>query len=59
MTTDQEKAVAMKLAEAWTDYLRLTDRDSSADAEMNAAIHRCQDVIRGRVARRADPEFWR
>jgi hypothetical protein len=58
MTTKEEKAVAMKLAETWAEYLRLPDRDSNADAEMNAAIHRCQDVIRGRVAKRADPDFW-
>lgn len=58
MTTDEEKAVAMKFAEAWTAYLSLKDRDSNADAEMNAAVHRCQDVIRGRIARRVDPEFW-
>ncbi len=59
MTTDQEKSAVLLLAKAWEEYLNLPDRSNTDDAEFQRAIHMGQDVIRGRVARRADPEFWR
>ena len=58
MTTEEEKAVVMKLVEAWELWLTFDDRTSEETETMLRAIHMGQDVIRGRVAKRADPEFW-
>jgi hypothetical protein len=58
MTTDEEKAVVMKLVEAYEMWLKLADKNINEKEDFVAGIHRCQDVIRGRVAKRADPEFW-
>ena len=58
MTTDEEKAIVMKLVEAYEMWLKLTDTNTNELEDFCLGIHRCQDVIRGRVAKRADPEFW-
>ena len=59
MTTDEEKAVVMKLVEAYEMFMRLyPDKSSNEMNDFVDGIHRCQDVIRGRVAKRADPNFW-
>lgn len=57
-TTDAEKAIVMKTAEAWGLFLKLDDIGTDATREFLEGINRCQDVIRGRLAKRADPEFW-
>lgn len=58
MTTDEEKAIVMKLVEAYEMWLKLTDKNTNELEDFRLGIHQCQDVIRGRVAKRADPEFW-
>jgi hypothetical protein len=57
--TIQERIVVRLLAEAWNAFLAL-DRDHPDELiEMRSAIHRGQDLIAFRVARRADPDLWR
>jgi len=58
VTTDEEKAVVMKLVEAYEMWLQLPDKNTNELEDFICGIHRCQDVIRGRVAKRADPTFW-
>ena len=58
MTTDDEKAIVMKLVEAYEMWLKLPDKNTNELQDFVSGIHRCQDVIRGRVAKRADPTFW-
>ena len=57
-TTDEEKAVVLKLVEAYEMWLKLPDKNTNELEDFIYGIHRCQDVIRGRVAKRVDPEFW-
>lgn len=59
MTTDEEKALVLKLVEAFEMFMTLyPDKDSNELSAFTEGIRRCQDVIRCRVAKRADPEFW-
>ncbi len=58
MTTDEEKAVVVKLVEAYELWLALPDKTSNEIDDFVGGIHRCQDIIRCRVAKRADPDFW-
>lgn len=55
--TTAEKDILIKLANAWTEYLALETKESNIH-EFNDAIHRCQQLIALRVARRVDPEIW-
>lgn len=56
LTTD-EMAILQKLSLAWGEYSKIEKRDSSL-REFNEAIHRCQQLIALRVARRVNPEIW-
>lgn len=59
MTTEEEKAVVIKLVEAYEMFMRLyPDKSDNELTKFVAGIDACQDVIRGRVAKRADPKFW-
>lgn len=59
MTTDEEKQVAMAFASAWDCWLKLENRTPEENTIVINAVHAAQDVIRCRVAKRADPDFWR
>lgn len=58
MTTDAEKKTLEALAEAWHRFLQLDRQHPDEADEFRAAIHRAQDLIAVRVARRADPATW-
>jgi hypothetical protein len=58
MTTDGEKLVVRLLAEAWNAYLALPVEHPNEREEFMQGVHRCQDIVAVRVARRADPETW-
>lgn len=56
--TDDEKAILQKLVEVFNMFSAL-DRKSNADTvEFTDAIHRAQQLIALRVARRVDTEVW-
>jgi hypothetical protein len=55
--TSEEKEVLKNLAFAWDAYVKIEKKDSSIK-EFNDAIHRCQQLIALRVARRVNPEVW-
>jgi hypothetical protein len=58
MTTDAEKKTLEALAEAWWRFLELERQHPDEVDEFRSAIHRAQDLIAVRVARRADPATW-
>lgn len=58
MNEDEKRAHAL-LNQAYALYFDLPDRDSCDDSEMCEAIHRFQNVLAMRVARRVDPGFWK
>jgi hypothetical protein len=58
MTSELEKQVLGLLADAWNAYTMLPVQHRMELDEFCAAIHRAQDLIAVRVARRADPEAW-
>jgi hypothetical protein len=58
MTTDAEKHVLNLLADAWNAYLALPVQHPTEQTEFMYGVHRCQDIVAVRVARRADPETW-
>jgi hypothetical protein len=56
--TPSEEDILKKLAEAWSIFMSL---DKTSDADKNEymdAIHRAQQIIALRVARRVNPEVW-
>jgi hypothetical protein len=55
--TPEEKEVLRNLVFAWDTYVKIEKKDSSIK-EFNDAIHRCQQLIALRVARRVNPEVW-
>lgn len=55
--TDVEKGILTNLANAWAEYAALESKESNVH-EFNDAIHRCQQLIALRVARRLEPEIW-
>lgn len=57
-TTDEEKTIVMMLVQARELFLKLDNIGMETLKEFDDGIHQCQDVIRGRVAHRADPKFW-
>lgn len=57
--TEQERAALTLLADAWNSWCLLPARVDGDDLEMQDTIHRAQALLALRVARRADPMFWR
>lgn len=57
-TTLPERGVLRHLVGAWNAYNRLDGTRPDEIAEFRQAIHRAQDLLAVRVARRADPETW-
>lgn len=55
--TLKEKEAAEHLVNFWNAYVSLPDARDTRD--VCDAIHRIQAIIGMRVARRANPEFWR
>lgn len=56
--TAEEKNVLQKLVEAFNLYTALDKRSEADNKEFTDAIHRLQQIISLRVARRVDPEVW-
>lgn len=57
--TADERAALDALSAAWNQWLQLQRRAHQDDLEFQDAIHRAQNLIALRVARRADPDVWR
>ncbi len=57
--TEEEKEVLYHLKEAWNKFVSLDKNSDDNLNEYRDAIHRCQQIIGVRVARRANPEVWR
>lgn len=57
--TDEEKSAMDSLVVFWDRYRNLTDSVPTDVAEMCSLIHQIQALFALRVARRADPEYWR
>lgn len=57
--TSEEVLVLKGLADAWNVFRKFEDRTTRETMEFQDAIHRAQDLIAMRVARRADPQVWR
>jgi len=56
--TDEEKELLRKLGECWNLFISLDKRSSTDITEFIDSIHRCQQIVALRVARRVDPEVW-
>ena len=50
--TDEEKAVVALLASAWNAFLALPIEHLADEGEFLSAIHRAQDIVLSRPARR-------
>lgn len=57
--TEEEKAILKSLAESWKLFVSLPNVSTDDLNEFRDAIHRTQQLIALRVARRANPEVWR
>lgn len=55
----EEQQILHKLVEAWNEFEALSNHLQSDKKEFLDAIHRCQQIIALRVARRVDPFIWR
>src|SRR5688572_16026682 len=55
----EEQAVLASLVGAWNSYLALGGYTEDDLKEFRDSIHRCQQLVALRVARRADPDIWR
>jgi hypothetical protein len=53
-----EQTVLANLVAAWKSFVTLEHRSGNDDQEFRDAIHRCQQLVALRVARRVDPEVW-
>jgi hypothetical protein len=56
--TAREDTVMGHLAEAFNGFIRLEAHHPSEQEEFAAAIHRCQDLLAVRIARRRYPDGW-
>jgi len=56
--TPQEEELLKKLGEAFSLYSSLDKRSDSDNKEFTDAIHRAQQLVALRVARRVNPEVW-
>ena len=57
--TEPEKTTLLHLREAWNDFIKMDNISTDDINEFRDAIHRTQQIIATRVARRADPDVWR
>lgn len=56
--TPEEEELLKRLGEAFTLYIALDKRSEADNKEFTDAIHRAQQLIALRVARRVNPEVW-
>jgi hypothetical protein len=56
--TDDEGIVLDHLVSAYEAFGRLEPQHPDEEAEFRGGIHRCQDLLAVRIARRAFPEGW-
>lgn len=56
--TEEEKQVLALLAEAWNKFNSLDKKHPSDNPEFLDSIHRAQQIVSLRVARRVNPEVW-
>jgi len=55
---ENEKEVLKNLALAWNQFTKLENRSEHDNKEFMDAIHRAQQLIALRVARRIDSDVW-
>lgn len=56
--TSEELDVLTKLKDSWNAFILLDKRSEPDYKEFQDAIHRCQQLIALRVARRVNPDVW-
>lgn len=56
--TKEESQLLQKLGECWNLFCSLDKRSEADNKEFVDSIHRAQQIIALRVARRVDPEVW-
>jgi hypothetical protein len=56
--TDEEKAILYKMGEVYNLFNKLDKVSTFDHTEFLDAIHKAQQLIALRVARRVDPEVW-
>lgn len=57
--TFEEQKVMGSLVDAWNEFRKLPTQHPSEIDEFCEGIHRCQNLLAMRVARRADPENFK
>jgi hypothetical protein len=55
---DGERACLLALANAWNAFIALEQTHPSDATEMCSAIHRAQDIVAARIARRVAPDLF-
>ncbi len=56
--TFEEGEVMDALITAWNKFIKIERQHSSELNDFAAGIHRCQDLLAARIARREYPEGW-
>lgn len=56
--TMEERHILHLLGDVWNSYSMLPRRSDADNSEFCDAIHRLQQLIALRVARRVDPDVW-
>lgn len=56
--TPEEKELLQRLGEAYNLYIALDKRSEGDNKEFVDALHRLQQLVALRVARRVDPDVW-
>lgn len=56
--TESERDLLRRLGECYNLFTSLEKRSEADNSEFVDAIHRCQQIVALRVARRVDPEVW-
>lgn len=56
--TDQEGKVMDALIAAWNEFVKLEQQHPNELTDFSDGIHRCQDLLAIRIARREYPEGW-
>ena len=57
LTTEEKRALGY-LAQAWNIFVKLDAKSDYDNQEFRDSIHRCQEMIALRVARRVDRDIW-
>lgn len=57
--TPEEKIAMNQLVEFWEQYRTLPKSDSGDVAEVCRLVNQIQGLFALRIARRADPDYWR